>query len=244
MNSSIGQDFINGRQWLESLGFNRCAVLDVELFDRDLRDAYEAADTAHTANERLVLLGMAGPLLWQHVEKTARGRDDPFDEYALEVAQAVSQRFWGDGSPRILYPGPSRIPLQQLGRFAGWACASPLGLDISPLYGPWFAYRAAFLTTSQLPFTPGGQPASPCERCESKPCVTACPVGAVQEKGTFGLQSCLTQRLDDPPGCGMRCKSRLACPVGEEHRYSDAQLDYHGQRSFDALRRWSGAKPQ
>jgi len=233
-----------GRAWLEALGFNLCAVLDVDTFTGELRDAFKAARVIPGPGERLVVLGMAGSAMWTHLEERSSGTDHPFDDFSREAALSVSQRFWGDRSPRILYPGVLPIPLQQLGRVAGWACPSPLGLDISPLYGPWFAYRAVFFVKTPLPFTSVETAESPCRSCRAKPCLTACPAGAVHSEGAFQLDACLTQRLDDPSGCGVRCKSRLACPVGAQHRYSDAQLDYHGQNSFDALRRWSAAKPQ
>ncbi|GIS88980.1 MAG: hypothetical protein CM1200mP18_16900 [Gammaproteobacteria bacterium] len=37
------------------------------------------------------------------------------------------------------------IALQKLGKFAGWSHPSPIGIDLHPRYGPWFAFRAVFL---------------------------------------------------------------------------------------------------
>ena len=230
-----------GHAWLDARGFNLQAVLDCASFPDALAQAWHDCGIIAAPEERLVLLGMAGPGLWQWIRSQNRTGDELFDFASEEATAQVCEQFWGAAQPRLLYPGSIPIPLQQLGRWAGWASPSPLGLDISPLYGPWFAYRAAFLVDAPLAFTkihPGGT-LTPCAGCASQPCVRACPAGAVHASRPFKVKPCLTQRLADTAGCGVSCASRLACPVGAAWRYSDEQLHYHGQRSLASLARWA-----
>ena len=233
--------FAEGEQWLEDRGFNLRAVLDICALPKDLAAVWDRAGIPRAPSERLVLLGMGGAGLWEWMNAQGLSDADPFDEVSRRAALEVSERFWGDSSPRVLYPGDALIPLQQLGRWAGWSVPSPLGLDISPVYGPWFAFRAAFLVSSALPLTDIRSAASPCDSCEDTPCIQACPVGAVKRDEALDRERCLEQRFADHTGCGIQCHSRLACPIGIRWRYPQRQLHYHGQRSLQSLLAWKQA---
>ena len=242
MDSKKEIDAPGGHQWLEACGFNLRAVLDINSFGTDLARAWSDSGVSAERHERLVLLGMGGSLLWNHLQQAGAQGENIFDSFSKEAVATVCSRFWGDQAARFLYPGEALIPLQQLGRWAGWSTPSPLGLDISPIFGPWFAFRAAFLTSAPLPFSERVPAVAPCGVCETKPCVDACPAQAVQADATLNLGDCLAQRFDDPLGCGMRCAARLACPVGASWRYSPEHLDYHGARSLEVLNRWGRAR--
>ncbi len=232
-----------GHEWLEKQGFNLRAVLDVRAFPSELAGAWRGAKVNVAPFEKLVLLGMGGSGLWKRIRHQNCPETELFDSASEKAVLEVCSRFWGGAKPRLLYPGSALIPLQKLGRWAGWATSSPLGMDISPRYGPWFAYRAAFLVDAPLECTQAFTANSPCDDCESKPCIQACPVGAVTRDQTIAMDLCLPQRLADPQGCGVSCDSRLACPVGEKWRYPKDQIRYHGSRSLVSLqqRAWSGA---
>ncbi|MGB1446170.1 MAG: hypothetical protein ACPHM1_02615 [Arenicellales bacterium] len=230
--------FSDGEQWLEDRGFNLRAVVDPSTFPEDLAAAWDRTGIPRTPSERLVLLGMGGPGLWEWMNVQWPSDTHPFDEVSCRAVVEVCERFWGDCIPKVLYPGEALIPLQQLGRFAGWSVPSPLGLDISPVYGPWFAFRAAFLIRSPLPLTDISPAASPCDTCQDMPCIQACPVEAVQREEALDRERCLTQRFADQGGCGIQCYSRLACPIGIKWRYPQRQLHYHGQRSLQSLLAW------
>jgi epoxyqueuosine reductase QueG len=123
--------------------------------------------------------------------------------------------------------GGAVIPFQRLGRAAGLAPASPLGLQIHPVYGAWWAYRALIVADAELP------PAEPlsdgCAGCPA-PCVAACPGGAVARAG-FDIPACHAHRLAAEE-CHVSCAARLACIRGPEHRYSEAQLAFHMRASM------------
>jgi hypothetical protein len=114
------------------------------------------------------------------------------------------------------------IPFQRLGRAAGLAASSPLGLQIHPTYGAWWAYRALVVVDVELP---RAEPLSDgCAGCPA-PCVDACPASAVQLTG-FSIPACHARRLEAEP-CRLWCAARIACIRGPEHRYSDEQLAFH-----------------
>ena len=143
-----------------------------------------------------------------------------------------------------LYPTPagqSHIPLMRLGGLAGWNVPSPLGLGLHPKYGPWSAYRAAWITYSeQMPenfyqkplafkSTPSKalqQSAELCIAC-SAPCSAACPAHAVTHGEQFNVERCDKHRRPETSECHTHCFARIACPIGAEHRYDDSQLVHH-----------------
>jgi ferredoxin len=135
------------------------------------------------------------------------------------------------------------IPLQQLGEAAGWSYPSPLGSGISPVYGVWFAYRAAFLIDADLPLVYEEPAPAPCDSCLDKPCIQSCPVGAAQP-GAFDIEGCAGHRLGPDSPCADRCLARMACPYFPEQRYSLEQIRYHYGRSLESLRAWYGVNDE
>jgi epoxyqueuosine reductase len=132
---------------------------------------------------------------------------------ALGVAHAVYFPF--DGAEPL-------IPFQRLGRAAGLGGPGPLGLQIHPLFGPWWAYRALVVVDRALPAKP--PVGDGCAGCDA-PCVSACPAHAVARAG-FTVAACHARRLT-AEACALSCAARIACVRGPEHRYTDAQLAFH-----------------
>ena len=119
------------------------------------------------------------------------------------------------------------IPFQRLGRAAGLGGPGPLGLQIHPQFGPWWAYRALIVLDRALP--PRAAPGDGCAGCPA-PCVAACPAGAVRRAG-FDVAACHARRLVAEP-CRLSCDARLACVRGPEHRYRDMELAFHMRASM------------
>jgi len=216
------------------------AVLDCA--DLPQRAAQLMLDSAVPLAEyrRLVLVGHGGRRMWQALQERGMDTADPVDEYSATLTRQFIHDYL-DGAPaHWLYPDTDYIiPLQQLGAAAGWSYPSPLGSGISPVYGVWFAYRTAFLTNADLPLLREGAAPSPCMSCVDKPCITACPVGAVQPDA-FDIAGCVSHRLRPASPCADRCLARMACPFFPQHRYSLAQIQYHYGRSLIDLRVWYG----
>jgi ferredoxin len=156
------------------------------------------------------------------------GAANPLDRYTRAVVEDAARAALGplgvahtQRYPFVEQAGP-HLPFQRLGRVAGLGGPGPLGLQIHPTYGPWWAYRA--LIVVDTPLTPAASPGDGCAGCDA-PCVAACPAGAVQVTG-FVVPACHARRLVAEP-CRLSCVARIACIRGPEHRYRDEELAFH-----------------
>lgn len=154
------------------------------------------------------------------------------------------------------------LDLRTLGRVLGWQFDSPLGIGIHPQYGLWFGYRVVVAVNVDVNvvspiYKPFNEPfnerfnkplnvtanetalpdSHPCDACAAKPCVAACPVGAVGE--TFNLTACVNHRVRPGSECARQCLARAACPVGTEHQYSLPQVQYHYDISLNAIQEFA-----
>jgi hypothetical protein len=179
----------------------------------------------------------------------------PLDAFTTARVLAIARAALGEapGRWRVVFPfgpadGEPALPFQHLGMAAGLPAPGPLGLQIHPTYGPWWAYRAALL--SRLPFADAtggdGAPADEplpdaCAACTG-PCRSACPAGAVTRAG-FVFEPCRARRLAEGSPCAHACVARQACPVGVGHAYGAPQIAFHMEASLVSLRRGRAALP-
>lgn len=187
-------------------------------------------EVAEGAPARFVLLiGNAGPDMFT---RFARERDTDrhgLDDWSRHVLEPLAD----DLGARALFAfsGPPWWPILSWAKKAGAGHESPLGLNVHPTYGLWHAYRAAFLFPVEFGLAPA-KTRSPCEACEAKPCLSACPVGAFT--GTaYDVMAC-AGHVNSPAGetCRLKgCMARHACPVGQGFAYSPAQAQFH-MRAF------------
>ena len=109
------------------------------------------------------------------------------------------------------------------------AChSSPLGIVIHPEYGLWHAYRGALVFAERFDLPVAEQFAHPCVTCESKPCLTACPVDAFVSD-LYDVAACASH-IDTAAGedcMNLDCRARRACPVGPGFRYQPGQAHLH-----------------
>jgi methylmalonic aciduria homocystinuria type C protein len=113
---------------------------------------------------------------------------------------------------------PRRVAMQRLTHLSGLAFLSVTNLTVHPVYGPWFALRAAAVVDVDGPPAPA-EPSDPCTGCEMR-CVPAFrrALAAVQGAPT---QARIATRWP------LWLAVRDACAVGKEHRYADDQIRYH-----------------
>lgn len=220
---------------LDAAGLNLQAVFDCRALPAAVREHLDAL-VPGTSFRQLILIGNGGGAFWQALLAAGRHSADPMDDFSRDTVEAWCRDTLGDPRRHLLYPGEAPIGLQSLGELAGWHHPSPFMVGIQAHWGSWFAYRAALLADSMLPTTPRLSTASPCARCVSRPCVTACPAHALDEG--FRLKRCLDERLREDSPCAATCLARLACPVGQAQRYPDAQIRHSYGRSLDMLRRY------
>lgn len=238
--------------WLEERGFLLCAFRWGDL-PTSVAELIEKALPALPHDEfgelsdatQLLLLANGGPKFWRCLQRSSyKGHSDPIDTFSLELAGEFQRTFLNNGHFTQLYPTPvgqPHIPLMRLGGLAGWNIPSPLGLGLHPEFGPWSAYRVAWLTDSdQLPDAFINEPqafnstdisalqhsAELCVSC-SAPCVTACPAAAVTHGEDFHIERCYEHRRPELSECHTHCFARTACPIGADQRYDNEQLAHH-----------------
>ena len=192
----------------------------------------------------VLVVGSGGPTFFDRFGREAPeardGGPHPLDRF---TARVVAAAVGGALAPLAVahaayfpFAGAAPlIPFQRLGRAAGLGGPGPLGLQIHPVYGPWWAYRALIVVDRPLP--PAPAPGDGCAGCDA-PCVAACPAGAVAVSG-FVVPACHARRLS-VEACRLSCAARIACVRGPEHRYSDGQLAFHMAASLPKPKRLPG----
>lgn len=154
---------------------------------------------------------------------------DPLDTWIESCLQEVLEPI--EVEHRILWAhepvsAGNFLPVQAIAEVAGLATVSPSQLAIHPEYGPWLALRAVVAFDLPGPGGPAPEPERPCRDC-SAPCVDALDraLDADESDESAGVRESWRRWVD----------VRDACPVGREHRYSDAQIRYHYQKDRDFL---------
>jgi hypothetical protein len=238
-----------GRAMLAERGF---LIFGVAMC-RDLPGALAAALPIREAGkppwESLVVVAHGGRRMWEAIEeekavgRMAADEPHPVDTFTARASREFVRLHLSDVETRPIFPrqpDAPHFPIQGLGEWLGWVHPSPLGIGISATYGLWHAYRFALVTTAALEPTPRLEAASPCDSCESKPCIRACPPGAVKESrhrmATFDVRTCAEFRSRDDSPCAEICLARFACPVGREHRYVPSKMRHVYGRSRITMR--------
>jgi hypothetical protein len=213
--------------------------------------AIEASDipagvTAVRPEMAVLLVGNAGPAMWTVFEDSIEHDGDigdPMDRWTERIVHSALGQI--DETAVPLFPfGADVWPFQRFAVRAMGLRPSPLGILIHPQFGLWHALRAA-IAFPEVQIQPQlvRKPIHPCEACNEKPCLSACPVNAFSRSG-FDVRACRSY-LDSssssdsdsgsPRGLGRTgpdcmsdgCAARNACPVGVEYRYSPEQLRFH-----------------
>ncbi|MBC3872695.1 hypothetical protein [Undibacterium flavidum] len=239
---------------LNQAGLNCHAVFELAQLAPELRQNLREQCPQADNFKQLILIGHGGTTMWQAIQENNRERhidtvmdrnsdEHPIDAFSIATVQRFLQTEWAGCDYEILYPGSRTIGLQSLGKQAGWHHHSPFMVGINAHFGSWFAYRVAVLANTQLPLTGKVETVSPCNSCGDKVCIAACPAQALDD-GQFNLDKCLDYRQQSASLCEKTCLARVACPVGDAHRYTDAQMNYHYGRSINMIRIWQQKKMQ
>ena len=207
---------------LDEAGLNLHAVLSLADMAAELRRALDPEGRFR----QLILVGSGGPALWSSMRPQDFASADPIDDYSVRVVERWLDVQAPGCDHAILYPGNEPIDLQLLGELAGWHFASPFMVGINARWGSWFGYRAAVVTMTDFALSPREVGEAPCDACARRRCVDACPAGALVG-ANYDLLKCVTYRKTGDSQCRETCLARLACPVGRECRYSDAQISHH-----------------
>jgi hypothetical protein len=183
--------------------------------------------------ETLVVLGNAGPAMWQAFS-IAPSRLGGLDRWTKAAVTALARPM----NARAIFPFDRPYP-----PFQRWAAkaenlkSSPLGILIHPEYGLWHAYRAALLFAKKLALPPADPRPRPCDACADKPCLSACPVEAFASE-SYDVPKCVGH-IASSRGSECReggCLARRACPVGRDYAYAPDQARFHMEAFLRANR--------
>jgi hypothetical protein len=177
----------------------------------------------------IVLVGVVGARNWSAFESSPEfggGGPDPLDRFSTRIVGRLA----GDLGATALFPfgGPPYLPFQRWAMRAEPVAQSPLGLLIHPDYGLWHSFRGALGFAEAIEIPEVAKAASPCESCEARPCLSACPVGAFSP-GRYDVEACAAHlRSVEGNSCvSGGCRARRACPVGHGFSYAREQAAFH-----------------
>jgi len=200
----------------------------------DLAPDLPCGDAART----VLMVGSAGPKFWavfQAAPEAADGLRDPMDRFTRRVLNELGAAH----GLQVLFPfeGPPYSPFQKWAARCGGFAQSPFGLLTHAQFGPWLGLRGAFLSPHNLPLATSGTAPGPCSSCDDKPCLSACPVGAISESGGYDVGKCRDHLIADTSvSCWSGCLARRACPVGRDYAPVADQGRFH-MESFTGLAR-------
>ena len=181
-------------------------------------------------NVHRILVGNAGSEFWPGFEKSAEfldGNPDPLDRWSKRIGSVIAAETGAD----VVFPfeGPPYPPFLNWATESGQAHTSPISISIHGEYGLWHAYRFA-LELDELPECSVGMQhkISPCDDCELKPCLSACPVSAFAS-GTYRVNECMDYvRANHQSACRTYgCDARRACPVRPDLQYQADHAQFH-----------------
>lgn len=218
-------------------GLNVIGAAEVARYDAVVPPRHAVGSRAPDART-LVVIGSGGAAFWEafrrHRERetSAACPPDALDGFTRAVVRDAVESPGLDlgGPPRVAFPfedQPLALSFMHLAECAGLGRRSLLGVLVHPQFGPWMALRAALL----LPFVvEAPRPADgfdPCPGCVERPCIAACPAGAVGRDG-WDVPRCAAHRLSaSGDGCDAGCHARIACVLAPEHRYPPEALAFH-----------------
>lgn len=179
----------------------------------------------------IVLIG-ADDGFWPVFKRSAEYADrrkDPIDRWSKRILGAIADAEGGT----CVFPsdGPPFAPFIAWAQGTGRFWPSPTGMLVHDRAGLMISIRGALILKNFLPaHTPSG---SPCLACVSRPCATACPIGALSDQHFYDVPACKTYiasaRGSDCMTKG--CATRLACPVSQEFARPTEQTAFH-MRAF------------
>ena len=178
----------------------------------------------------LLLLGPREPGFWEVFKASEEYRDgqaDPLDRWSSRVIGGLANTL--NAKPFFPFGGPPWEPFLQWALDSGRAHVSPVGLLVHDTAGLMVSFRGAlgFVERLDLPEAPP----NPCDSCEKRPCLTACPVDALSPAG-YDVAACKTDLDRKENDCMSKgCAVRRVCPVSVGYGRLEEQSAFH-MRAF------------
>jgi cyanocobalamin reductase (cyanide-eliminating) / alkylcobalamin dealkylase len=217
------------RSGCQRWGFDLVMPLQVGWYNGSVEPALRLDDFG--ASDHLAIIVGNTRALWP-IWQAALERDaslatsaDPLDLYTVRALSDVVADLGARVSLRFSHEdGDRRIAVQRLAHLAGLAYLTETHMSVHPVYGPWIALRAVISIDTSGPPTRAPILGHPCGSC-AHGCLPAF------EQALSTLDGAPSERnLRANWQKWLACRD--ACPVGREHRYSDAQVRYHYLREL------------
>ena len=173
----------------------------------------------------LILIGNAGPGMWQQFSAASAASPMTLDAWSEEVIGKLAEKF----GARALFPFTQPyLPFQTWAQKAEACFVSPIGMSIHPTYGLWHAYRGALAFAEKLDVPQRAEAINPCTTCADQPCLSTCPVDAFSA-ASYDTETCAghLSSSDDVDCMSHGCRARRACPVGVSFVYEPSQARFH-----------------
>jgi hypothetical protein len=173
----------------------------------------------------LILVGSLSDELFapfRESPEAADDRPDPLDRYTRRALGGIA----GGLGLGIVFPfeGPPYFPFQRWALRTGGFSQSPMGVLAHRTFGPWIGLRAALLSPEPVEGPDAAEEPGPCGTCLEKPCISACPAGALRDAAppaSYDVPRCLAHLRAEPQAtCHTGCLARRACPYGHEYAQS------------------------
>ncbi|QPM90758.1 ferredoxin [Pseudooceanicola algae] len=156
------------------------------------------------------------------------GLPDPLDRYTQRIVEPFAAEFGGTA----YYPNDPTRPFLSWALGSGFAHSSPVGMLVREDSGLWLSFRAALGLPHALDL-PTPSPA-PCPSC-ARPCLTACPVGALTADGYDAALCKDWLRRPEGTDCLTRgCALRRSCPAGQDVPRLHRQSEFHMRAFLEA----------
>jgi epoxyqueuosine reductase len=181
-------------------------------------------DTSLPKGTRTLL--MLGPLpgFWPLIQRQPEwGGPDPVDRWSRRVIGQLAC----DLGAKALFPfgGPPYHPFYQWALRTGAVWDSPVRLLVHGSQGLMVSFRGALALKERMALP--AATARPCDEC-AKPCLTACPAGALTGAG-YDVPAChaFLDTADGGDCMNAGCLVRRACPVSQSYARIPEQSAYH-----------------
>ena len=193
-----------------------------------VRGGFHCTTNDHVATniKTLVLIGNAGPEMWNAFEKSMPEDPNPMNAWSKVIIDQIAVRF--DAIAAYPFEGPPYHPFQKWAMKADTVFQTPIGPLIHPTFGMWHAYRGALLFSETLELPTQHDAQSPCDSCSDKPCLSTCPVDAFTPEG-YDVPRCRNHiGSENGRDCLINgCLARRACPIGQDYIYEPTQAAFH-----------------
>ena len=191
----------------------------------------------HDDGDTLVLLG-TGAGFWPGFAASPEfddGAADPLDRWSERTVGRIATDFGAEA----VYPfgGPPYEPFIAWAKASGRFSQSPVGMLIHDTVGLMISLRGALRVPGRHPLPQAGG-SNPCDTCRDRPCLTACPVGALSGDAPYDVAACKSH-VGAPAGTDCLtggCLVRRACPVQPVGGRDPAQSAFH-MRAFMGVKR-------